>query len=205
MVTMTQQNIKEVINYDLYDKFRLEDLKQRKLYINDEIDEDLFNDITYHILRFNTEDKGKEILDRQPILLYCTSNGGNVGDGFGLIDIVLNSKTPIYTINLAYSYSMGLLIFLSGHKRFATQNATFLLHDGQNYMYNSSAKLKDAMKFEDQREKKIKDYVLSRSKITSEEYDKNYRVELYMYSEEAKEKGFCDFIVGEDCSLEDII
>jgi len=202
---MAEQTIKEVMNYDLYDKFRLEDLKQRKLYINDEIDEDLFNDITYHILRFNTEDKGKEISDRQPILLYCTSNGGNVGDGFGLIDVILNSKTPVYTINLAYSYSMGLLIFLSGHKRFATQNATYLLHDGQNYMYNSSAKLKDAMKFEDQREQKIKEYVLSRSKLTSEEYDKNYRVELYMYSEEAKNKGFVNFIVGEDCDLEDII
>jgi ATP-dependent protease ClpP protease subunit len=99
-----------------------------------------------------------------------------------------------------------MLIFLSGHKRYATQNATFLLHDGQNFMYNSSAKLKDAMKFEDQRESVIKNYVLSRSKLTSEEYDKNYRVELYMYSQEAKDKGFVDYIIGEEnCSIDDII
>ena len=98
-----------------------------------------------------------------------------------------------------------VLIFLSGSKRFATQNATFLLHDGQNFMYNSSAKLKDAMKFEEQREQKIKEYVLSRSKLTSEEYDKNYRVEMYLYSSEAKDKGFVDLIVGEDCTIDDII
>jgi len=199
------EKIKEVMNYSLEDKFQLEDLKQRKLYINFEIDENLLNDITYHILRFNTEDKGLEISERKPILLYCVSNGGSVNDGFGLIDVILNSKTPVYTINLSYNYSMGLLIFLSGSKRFATQNATFLLHDGQNFMYNSSAKLKDAMKFEEQREQKIKEYVLSRSKLTSEEYDKNYRVEMYLYSSEAKDKGFVDLIVGEDCTIDDII
>ena len=199
------EQIKQVMNYSLEDKFQLEDLKQRKLYINFEIDENLLNDITYHILRFNTEDKGLEISERKPILLYCVSNGGSVNDGFGLIDVILNSKTPVYTINLSYNYSMGLLIFLSGSKRFATQNATFLLHDGQNFMYNSSAKLKDAMKFEEQREQKIKEYVLSRSKLTSEEYDKNYRVEMYLYSSEAKEKGFVDLIVGEDCTIDEII
>jgi len=203
-VIMNEQ-IKQVMNYSLEDKFQLEDLKQRKLYINFEIDENLLNDITYHILRFNTEDKGLEISERKPILLYCVSNGGSVNDGFGLIDVILNSKTPVYTINLSYNYSMGLLIFLSGSKRFATQNATFLLHDGQNFMYNSSAKLKDAMKFEEQREQKIKEYVLSRSKLTSEEYDKNYRVEMYLYSSEAKDKGFVDLIVGEDCTIDDII
>ena len=198
-------NFKEVINYDLSDKFQLEDLKQRKLYINYYIDESLLEEITYHILRFNAEDKGKNIEERKPILLYCSSNGGSVIDGFSLIDIILESKTPVYTINIGYQYSMGLLIGLSGHKRIATKNATYLLHDGQNFMYNSSAKLKDAMKFEEQREQKIKNYVLSRSKLTSEEYDKNYRVELYMYSKEAKEIGFVDFIVGEDCTIDEII
>ncbi len=203
---MAENIIKEVMNYDLGDKFQLEDLKQRKLYINYYIDESLLEEVTYHILRFNTEDKGKSIEERKPILLYCVSNGGSLADGFGLIDIILNSKTPVYTINLAYNYSMCMLIFLSGHKRYATQNATFLLHDGQNFMYNSSAKLKDAMKFEDQRESVIKNYVLSRSKLTSEEYDKNYRVELYMYSQEAKDKGFVDYIIGEEnCSIDDII
>ena len=64
------EQFKEVVNYDLGDKFQLEDLKQRKLFINFEIDDNLLNDITYHILRFNTEDKGKEISERKPILLY---------------------------------------------------------------------------------------------------------------------------------------
>jgi len=201
---MTDQ-IKEVYNYCLEDKFQLEDLKQRKLYINFEIDETLLNDITYHILRFNTEDKGKPIEERKPILLYCTSVGGSLIDGFSLIDIILASKTPVYTVNIGYWYSMGLHIGLAGHKRFATKNATCLLHDGQNFAYNSSGKLKDQMKFQDEQEKRIKEYVLSRTKLTSEEYDDNYRVEWYMYANQAKEKGMIDYVVGLDCSLEEII
>ena len=121
------EQIKEVMNYSLEDKFQLEDLKQRKLYINFEIDENLLNDITYHILRFNTEDKGLEISERKPILLYCVSNGGSVNDGFGLIDVILNSKTPVYTINLSYNYSMGLLIFY--------QVVNDLLHKMQLFFY----------------------------------------------------------------------
>jgi len=200
-----QNQIKEVINYDLEDTFQLEDLKQRKLYINFEIDETLLNEITYHILRFNTEDKGKEVSERQPILLYCVSNGGSLVDGFGLIDVILNSKTPVYTINLAYQYSMGFLIGLAGSKRYATKNATYLLHDGTNFMYNSMAKIKDAAKFQEKQEQKIREYILSRSKLTLEEYDQKYRVEWYMYASEAKEKGFTDFIIGEDCTIDEII
>ena len=201
---MTNQ-IKEVMNYNLEDRFQLEDLKQRKLYINFEIDENLLNDITYHILRFNTEDKNKEISERKPILLYCSSNGGSLVDGFSLIDIILASKTPIYTINIGYQYSMGFLIGIAGHRRYATKNATYLLHDGSNFMYNSMAKIRDAAKFQDQQEVRIKEYILSRSKLTSKEYDDKYRVEWYLYSSEAKDKGFCDFIIGEDCDIDDII
>lgn len=199
------EKIKEQFNLILDDKFYLEDLSQRKLYINTEIDECIIDDIVYQILRFNSEDKGKPVEERKPILLYISSRGGSVIDGYALIDTILNSKTPVYTINLSYCYSMGLLIFLAGTKRFATSNATFLLHDGQNFLYNSSAKLKDAMLFEEQRENRIKEYVLSRSKLTCEKYDKNYRVELYMFANKAKEIGFVDSIVGEDCTIDEVI
>ena len=51
----------------------------------------------------------------------------------------------------------------------------------------------------------IKDYVLEKTSITPKMYDRNYRIEWYMESEKAKELGICDYIIGEDCSLDDII
>ncbi len=199
------EQIKSVMNYSIEDQFILKDFENRKLYINYDIEEVLNDEITYHILRYNAEDKGIPIEKRKPILLYVTSNGGSVPDGFCLIDTILSSKTPVYTINLAYQYSMGFLIGLSGHKRYATKNATYLMHDGSNFIYNSMSKAKDQMKFQDNMEQHIKDYILSRSKLTSDKYDENLRVEWYMYADEAKKYGFTDFIIGEDCDIDEII
>lgn len=185
--------------------FYLQDLKQRKLFLNADIDQFSVADIVKHIMQINKEDKGLEPHQRMPILLYVTSNGGEVDSGFELIDVIMNSKTPVYTINLGYQYSMGFLIGLSGHKRFATRNAKFLMHDGSNFVYNSGAKAQDQMEFNRKVESRIKQYVLSRSKVSEEEYDSKLRVEWYLFADEAKEKGFVDYIIGEDCDINEIV
>ena len=51
------------------------------------------------------------------------------------------------------------------------QNAKFLMHDGSNFVYNSGAKAQDQMEFQKKVEERVKQYILSRSKLTSEEYD----------------------------------
>lgn len=185
--------------------FYLNDLKQRKLFLNVDVEQLSVADIVKHIMQYNKEDKGIDPKDRQPILLHVTSNGGEVDSGFELIDIIQNSKTPVYTINLGYQYSMGFLIGLAGHKRYATQNAKFLMHDGSNFVYNSGAKAQDQMEFQRKVEERVKQYILSRSKLTSEEYDSKLRVEWYLFASEAKNKGFVDYIIGEDCDIDEVI
>lgn len=185
--------------------FYLRDLKQRKLFLNTDIDQFSVHDIAKHIMQYNTDDKGIALDKRQPILLYITSNGGEVDSGFELIDIIQNSKTPVYTINLGYQYSMGFLIGLAGTKRFAVPNAKFLMHDGSNFIFNSGAKAQDQMEFQRRVEERVKSYILSRSRLTSEEYDSKLRVEWYLFADEAKEKGFVDYIIGVDCDLDVVI
>lgn len=187
------------------DLFYLRDLKQRKLFLNEDIDQSSVADIVRHIMQINREDKYVEPKERCPILLYVTSRGGEVDSGFELIDVIINSKTPVYTVNLGYQYSMGFLIGLAGHRRYATQNAKYLMHDGSNFIYNSGTKAQDQMEFNKKVESRIKKYVLSRSSVTAEEYDSKLRVEWYLFADEAKEKGFVDYIIGEDCDINDII
>lgn len=192
-------------NSTLMDVFYLKDLKQRKLYLNTEITQDNVSDAIRHILQINREDEGIEPENRKPIILYVVSNGGEVDSGFELIDVIQCSKTPVYTVNLGYQYSMGFLIGLAGHKRFAMRNAKFLMHDGSNFVYGTGSKVQDQMEFNRRVEQRIKNYVMSRSKVTSEEYDSKVRVEWYLFADEAKEKGFTDYIIGEDCPVTDII
>lgn len=185
--------------------FYLKDLKQRKLFLNTDVEQLSVGEIVKHIMQYNKEDIGIEPNKRTPIILYVSSNGGEVDSGFELIDVIMASKTPVFTVNLGYQYSMGFLIGLAGTKRFAMRNAKFLMHDGSNFVYNSGAKAQDQMEFQRRVEDRIKQYILSRSKITSKEYDSKLRVEWYLFADEAKDKGFCDYIIGDDCDIDEVI
>lgn len=187
------------------DAFYLKDLQSRKLFINDEISQLSISTIVKYILQYNAEDRGKAVKDRKPILLYLVSNGGEVDAGFELIDAIKSSITPVYTINLGYWYSMGFLIGITGHKRYAMPNAKFLIHDGSDFIYNSGTKAQDQMEFNIRVNERVKELVLEESKITEEEYDSKKRVEWYMFADEAKERGFVDYIIGADCQIDEIV
>lgn len=187
------------------DVFYLRDLKQRKLFISTNICQETVDDAIRHIMQINREDMGIEYKDRKPIILYVSSNGGDVDAGFALVDVILSSETPIYIVNQGYQYSMGFLIGLAGHKRFAMPHAKFLMHDGSQFIYNSGAKAQDQMEFNKKQEERIKQYVLSRTKITSEMYDSQMRKEWYMFADEAKALGVTDYIIGEDCTINEVV
>lgn len=187
------------------DLFYIKDLERRKLFINGEIFADEMFDVIHHLMQYNAEDKGKPIEERQPIILYCSSVGGSVAVGFQIIDLILSSETPVYTVNTGYQYSMGFLVGLAGHKRFATKNAKFLMHDGSSFIWDSAAKVQDQAEFNKKIIKRVKQYVLDRSKLEEREYDEKFRMEWYMFADEAKEKGFVDYIIGEDCSINEIV
>lgn len=188
-----------------YEIFYLKDLQQRKLVISENIEQEVVDDPIRHILQYNREDVGIPIEERKPILLYLTSDGGDVDAGFALADTILTSKTPVYTVNLGYWYSMAFLIGITGHKRFAMPNAKFLLHDGIHFAYGATSKVQDQMEFQRRAEMRIKHHVLNHTKITEREYNKKIRVEWYMFADEAKEKGIVDAIIGEDCDIDAII
>lgn len=198
--------IKKTMNISYPDVYEMEDLEERRLYINSGIDETIIDSMVYHILRYNREDKGLKPEERKPIHLYINSPGGSVCDGYGLIDVIQSSITPVYTINQALCASMGFLIFLAGHKRYSMLRSEFLMHDGSTAGWDSTAKMKDRMDFETkQLEQMTKEYIISRTAIDNDLYDAKYRVEWYMLPNEAKQHGIVDYIVGVDCTIDEIL
>ena len=172
------RQIKEVINYGLDDNDELYDRENRTLFLNNEVNEDVFDSLVYMIMKYNRDDKGKPIEERTPIKIYINTPGGSVSDGFGLIDAIIASNTPVYTINQATCYSMGFLIFLAGDKRFSMPNATFLCHEGSGFSFGAISKIKERLEFETiQMEKHIMDYIVSRTNISEELYKANYKTE----------------------------
>lgn len=187
------------------DYVRLQELQQRRLFLTCGINQMSVIDIIKPILQYNKDDKDIPVENRIPIVIYIATNGGELDSGFALIDVILNSATPVYTVNLGYMYSMGFLLCLAGHKRYALPSSKFLIHDGWDMIGNSSTKIQDYIEFNKRVEQRVKQYVLNRTKISEEEYDKNLRVEWYLFADEAQEKGVVDYIIGDDCTLDNII
>ena len=195
--------VKEIFNYCYEDTFTMEDIENRRLFLNSAVEEWVAGDIVKHIMRYNRLDKDIPIEERKPIVLYINSPGGAVTDGYCLIDAIITSKTPVYTVNLGTAYSMGFLIFIAGHQRIAMPNSTFLCHDGSSLVYDSTNKAKDRLEFEaGEMEQHTKQLILSRTDITGELYEDNKRKEWYFYPDEAKRLGVVTHIVGEDCDID---
>ena len=73
----------------------------RTFYLSDDVDNEsigkLMWDLLYQIREDDEKDENEKDYKREPIKLYINSHGGSAYDMWGLIDIILNSKTPIYT------------------------------------------------------------------------------------------------------------
>lgn len=189
----------------LQDLIYLDELKKRRLHLDDEISDETVTPIVKAILKYNAMDKDISVDQRKPIIIYLNTLGGEIDAGYRLIDTIVWSKTPVYIVNLGHCYSMGFLIFIAGAKRFASKNAKFLLHDGTTVVGDSSSKARDRIAFNDRIEAKLRDDVLTWTKISKEEYDAKSRNEWYMFADEAKQRGVVDCIIGIDCDIDEIV
>lgn len=203
---MEEKEMKASYSLCYEDKFDIEDTEQRKILLDFEIDESIIRSVVYDILRFNILDKGKKIEDRKPIFIYINSPGGSVIDGLSLVGAITNSKTPVYTINLALAASMAFHIFISGHKRFSMPKAIFLLHQGESASWGTASQVLERVAFEsNDLANVIKDHVLTHTQINKKMYENKYKTEWYFLPETAKKIGVVDYIVGEDCDMDAIL
>lgn len=200
------KDINTVMNIGYFEEYEMSDLEERRLFINGVIDDEVIDTIVYHILRYNREDKGTSVSDRVPIKLYINSTGGDVYSGYGLISAITSSLTPFYTINQGTCASMAFLIFIAGNKRYSMENSMFLMHEGFTGGFDNTSKMRDRMEFEtEQLEEHTRNFVLNHTSIKEDFYKEKYRIEWYMLPEEAKQYGICDYIVGKDCTIDEII
>ena len=106
--------------------------ENRIFYLSDYVDNSSIGQLCWSLIFQLQEDDKKEAKEkdfqREPIKLYINSYGGSVYDMWALIDIIINSKTPIHTYCTGYAMSAAFKIFLAGHKRFCTKHATFMYH-----------------------------------------------------------------------------
>ena len=191
--------------YGFEESLVMDDVSERNLYINGEITADVFHHIYYFITKFNAEDIGIEIDKRRPIKLHISTQGGNVWDGLGICELLRNSITPVIGICTSYALSMGFYIFISCDVRYATENAFLLNHEGLDGDYGHPSKIKDYINFSDRLNERLNKIIIHNSNLTARDLKDTERIENYMFADEAKDMGMVDFIIGRDCTLDEIL
>lgn len=116
---------------------------------------------------------------------------------WGLIDIILNSKTPIYTYCTGYAMSAAFNIFLAGHKRYASKHSTFMYHQMSCVRWGKYQDLVEDREEMDYLNKKLEEYVIERTKLTQEKIDeiRTTKKDLYIHPNKALKYGIIDKIV----------
>jgi len=71
-----------------------------------------------------------ETKEIRPISLLLNTPGGSWEDGIAVYDLIKNLKSKVTIIGMGKIWSMGSIIFQSGHKRILLPNTTILIHDG---------------------------------------------------------------------------
>lgn len=145
------------------------DEENRAFYLFDEINNTTISGLYATMMNVIIQDNllEDELRDyqRPPIRLFINSHGGNLCDMWALIDIMLNSATPIYTYCTGYAESAGLKIFLAGHKRYVTKHATLMYHQLSSWPQGKYQDLHENQKELEWQQNSIEEYVCSRTKI----------------------------------------
>lgn len=185
-----------------WDELYKEFLDNRMLVLNNEIDENVIEDYVMYIIKWNKDDIDIPVEKRKKIRFFITSPGGNPLNGNILSDVIMQSKTPIMGIALDLVASAAYQVFLACDERVAFKNSVFLQHEGDLAMENSRSKFKQTVEFFDSMEERAKEYILSRTTMTSDFYDDIYEQEYWMDVYKAKSLGIIQQIIGEDCDID---
>lgn len=199
-------DIFEVLKDDgLYEQIVKEHLQERKIILNDNIDDGVIENVCLMIMKWNKEDKYLPEDERQPIYIYINSDGGEMIAGSQVLSSITTSTTPVITVGFGKCASMASYILAAGHERYCFENTVVLYHDGQTGYVSSSNKGKDIQKFYDNLDVRMTKFMVEHTNMTEDFLEEIKDREYYMFADEAKEKGIVDKIIGVDCDLEEIL
>jgi ATP-dependent Clp protease protease subunit len=173
--------------YDIYSRL----LKDRIIFIGNQIEDNLANTVIAQLLFLQTEDSEKDIH------LYVNSPGGVVSSGLAIYDTMQYIKPDIATYCLGQAASMGALLLNAGTtgKRFALPNSRIMIHQPMGGFQGQASDIeihaKEIMKMKDSLNGIL-------SKHTGQSLDKireDTERDYFMSGQEAKEYGIIDEVI----------
>lgn len=166
-------------------------LKDRIIFLNGEIEDNMANSIIAQLLLLDAEDNTKDIT------MYINSPGGVVTAGLAIYDTMKHIKSNVSTVCIGQAASMAAVLLASGEKgkRFSLPNSRIMIHQviggARGQLSDMEINLKEMKRLSE-----ILNKILSETTNKSiEEIEKDTNRDNYMSSIEAKEYGLIDNVI----------
>tara|TARA_B100000963_G_scaffold359405_1_gene386679 strand:+ start:4157 stop:4726 length:570 start_codon:yes stop_codon:yes gene_type:complete len=179
--------------------------KKRVLFFGKDVDLISIEELSEQIVNINEDDDFLEKLypvyglkyERKPIKIMIDSYGGYVYQCMGLIGIMENSKTEIYTYVTGAAMSCGFIMLICGHKRFAYKHATPMYHQVSTGFWGKTQDMEESYEETKRLQEKFEKITLEKTKISKSKLKEilKYKQDWYMDAKEAVSVGVVDEII----------
>ena len=173
--------------YDIYSRL----LKDRIIFIGNEIIEIVANSVIAQLLFLEKEDSTKDID------IYINSPGGSVVDGLAIYDTMQLIRPQVSTICVGLAASMGAVLLASGApgKRYALPNAKIMIHQPWGGFRGAASDIEIHAREMLATKKRLNEILAKHSGQTVKQVEKDTDRDRFMDPPEALKYGLIDQII----------
>ncbi len=174
-------------SYDIYSRL----LKDRIIFIGEQIDEHLASLVVAQLLFLEAEDPEKDIC------IYINSPGGSVTAGMAIYDTMQYIKPDVSTICIGMAASMGAFLLSSGTKgkRFALPNAEIMIHQPLGGVNGQAEDIKIHAEWILKTREKLNRILAANTGQPLEKIDRDTDRDNFMSADEAASYGLIDKVI----------
>ena len=174
-------------SFDIFSRL----LRERIIFLGDEIDDELANSIVAQLLLLDSENPEKDIM------MYINSPGGVITAGMAMYDTMQLIKSDVATVCIGEAASMGAFLLSSGAKgkRMALPSARIMIHQplggAQGQATDIEIEAKEIMRMK----KELTTILSENSGQPLEKVTKDCERDYYLSAQQAFEYGLIDKVL----------
>ncbi len=167
--------------------------RDRIIFLGEEVNDQIANEIIAIMLYLDSEDPGKDIF------LYINSPGGVVTSGLAIYDTMQHIKSDVVTICLGLAASMGSFLLAGGTKgkRLALPHSRIMIHQPSGGTRGQATDIQIEAQEILRIRHQLNGIYANNTSQSIEKIEKDMDRDFFMSAEEAREYGLIDKVIEE--------
>ena len=185
--TVIEQSGRGERAFDIFSRL----LRERIVFLGQQIDSDLANLIVAQLLFLEAEDPEKDIY------LYINSPGGSVTAGMGILDTMNQIRPDVSTICVGFAASMGAFLLSAGAKgkRMSLPHSRIMIHQPLGGAQGQATDIEIQAKEILYHKRRLNEFLAKHTGQPLEKIEEDTERDFFMSAAESKDYGLIDQVI----------